>query len=295
MKTCPNCHHEMNDMHWQCSNCTWSGQQNGTYISLLTDENQLEITGYRDEFFAPLAAIEAEHFWFQARNRIIVWALKTYFPHIQNFLEIGCGTGFVLSGIHRAFPDLHLSGAEYYPSGLSFAQSRVPDATFYQLDARAMPFEHEFDVIGAFDVIEHIKEDELVLSEVFKALKPGGGVLLTVPQHKFLWSVADEYKHHERRYARQELVDKLRSAGFEVVHATSFVTFLLPVMYLSRLTQNTYKQQSDNVPDRMTELDISPLANSLLKPVMRVEIAAIQRQVRLPMGGSLLIVARKPA
>src|SRR5262249_12041957 len=141
---------------------------------------------------------------FEGRNRNIVWALKKYFPNVTSFLEIGCGTGFVLSAVREAFPNIQMSAGEYYAQGLTFAQQRVPSASFYQINALSMPFEDEFDVIGAFDVIEHIKDDERVLSQMFQAVKPGGGIALTVPQHRFLWSVADVYKHHERRYERRE-------------------------------------------------------------------------------------------
>ena len=64
------------------------------------------------------------------------------------------------------------------------------------MDARRIPFEDEFDVIGAFDVLEHIKEDEQVLVQMHRAVKSGGGIMLTVPQHMFLWSEQDVQAHH---------------------------------------------------------------------------------------------------
>jgi SAM-dependent methyltransferase len=59
-------------------------------------------------------------------------------------------------------------------------------AVLFQMDARKIPFESEFDVIGAFDVLEHIEEDEKALAQIFHAVLPGGGLILTVPQHRFL-------------------------------------------------------------------------------------------------------------
>ena len=189
MKRCPNCHERFESADWHCPSCGWQPRHQDGHTLLV--EHEQDISGYKGEYFAPLAAVEAGNFWFEARNRVIVHALRRYFPHMRSFLEIGCGTGFVLQAVHAAFPQAAISGAEYYAQGLQFAQSRVPDAAFYQLDARAMPFEAEFDVIGAFDVIEHIKEDEQVLSQMFQAITPGGGIALTVPQHRWLWSVAD--------------------------------------------------------------------------------------------------------
>ncbi len=75
-----------------------------------------------------------------------------------------------------------------------------------QFDACAIPYKAEFDVIGAFDVIEHIEEDTAALTQMYQALKPGGGLLITVPQHRFLWSAVDEMSYHKRRYHRNELI-----------------------------------------------------------------------------------------
>src|SRR5204863_7401731 len=97
-------------------------------------------------------------------------------------------------------------------------------------DARALPYRDAFDLVGAFDVLEHIDEDEAVLAEMAAATRRGGGVLITVPQHPWLWSEADDHAHHRRRYSRSALIDKVRSAGLRPVAVTSFVTFLLPVM-----------------------------------------------------------------
>src|SRR5690606_22871969 len=116
------------------------------------------------------------------------------------FLEIGCGTGFVLSGVADAFPAVRLFGSEIFTAGLEFAARRQPSVNFMQMDARSLPFLDEFDVIGAFDVLEHIVEDGQVLAQMREALKPNGIILLTVPQHEWLWSPVDEFACHVRRY-----------------------------------------------------------------------------------------------
>lgn len=287
MKRCPNCHERFESADWRCLSCGWQPLQQDGHTLLV--EHEQGISGYKGEYFAPLAAVEAGNFWFEARNRVIIHALRRCFPHMRSFLEIGCGTGFVLQAVRAAFPQAAISGAEYYAQGLRFAQSRVPDAAFYQLDARTMPFEAEFDVIGAFDVIEHIKEDEQVLAQMFQAVKPGGGIALTVPQHHWLWSVADEYKQHERRYERGDLMAKVERAGFKVAYTTSFVSLLLPAMYASRFMQNKAEER----PDRMTEFNIGGTANTLFNTVMQAETALIGRGLRFRLGGSRLMIAQK--
>jgi SAM-dependent methyltransferase len=196
-----------------------------------------EGSGFKASYFSELAQLEEANFWFRTRNRLIIWALQTYCPNAHSILEVGCGTGYVLSGISGAFPRASLSGSEIFTAGLGFAEGRLPTANFLQMDARNIPFYEEFDVVGAFDVLEHIVEDELVLSQIHEALKPNGHMILTVPQHAWLWSAVDEYACHVRRYESAELRRKIEKSGFEVVRTTSFVTTLLLPMILSRLLQ----------------------------------------------------------
>lgn len=258
-------------------------------ISRASDDAVSRATGgYQEKFFEQLAAIEEGHYWFESRNRLIVWALRHYFPRAKILLEVGCGTGFVLKGIHSAWPALQLMGTDMMAEGLVFARQRVPSATLIQKDARHLDVPELADVVGAFDVIEHIPEDELVLREMFRVTRPGGGAMVTVPQHPALWSRMDEYGHHIRRYRRRELVDKLQRAGFEVVRTTSFVSLLLPLMAMSRWMERRRMEDFD-----AGQLAVSPSVNATLRLVLTLERAAIQLGVSWPAGGSLLAIARK--
>ena len=252
-------------------------------------------TGFKTHYFKELAELEAENFWFRARNKLILWALQKYSPEMKSFLEIGCGTGFVISAISKRFPEASLSGSEYFEEGLLYARQRVPSAGFTQMDARHIPCESELDAIGAFDVLEHIDEDEVVLLQIFKALKPGGTVFITVPQHRWLWSAVDEYACHVRRYEAKELHQKVCRAGFEIIRSTSFVSTLLPAMYLSRLMQrNKMDVKMDVKMDAMAELRINPILNKIFEWFLYFELVLIRAGVSLPVGGSRLLVARKP-
>jgi len=89
-------------------------------------------------------------------------------------------------------------GAEQHIAGLRRARERLPEVEFVQLDARNLPYKSEFDAIGAFDVIEHIEEDIEVIRSARAALVKNGILVVTVPQHAWLWSGADEHAHHKR-------------------------------------------------------------------------------------------------
>jgi SAM-dependent methyltransferase len=246
---------------------------------------------YPDRYFADLAAAEARSFWYSARNELITWAIQRYVPDLRTFLEIGCGTGYALSGVRAAFPTAELMGSEIISAGIAFAQRRVPSAQILQMDARRIPFRDHFDAIGAFDVIEHIEEDVEVLEEIHRALRPGGGLVLAVPQHPALWSPHDEYTRHVRRYTSSELRRKVEAAGFEVLRTTSFVTLLLPAMFAARVRMRMTDPHARQDP--VNAARVSRPVSLALAPVMALESALIRLGVSFPVGGSRLMVATK--
>lgn len=287
MKHCLSCGKDFTGKHWDCPNCGYMPHDLDGFLSFAPELSETA-ESYDAERYKVVAAIEQAHFWFRSRNALIVWALKKYFPNSLSLLEVGCGTGQVLDSIHAAQPNLELVGTEIHVKGLEFCRQRLPNAEFMQLDARVMPFVEEFDLVCAFDVIEHVEEDAKVLAQMHQACRSGGGILITVPQHQWLWSYKDDFAHHKRRYSRKELLKKISNAGFKITTVTSFVSLLLPLMYLSRLWERAPTQFE---PQR--ELDISPRLNRIFYTLMRCETAMIRWGVPLPVGGSLLLVAKK--
>jgi SAM-dependent methyltransferase len=289
MKRCLSCAHNFEAALWQCPACSWQPaviDDRPAFAAELAAQN----SGFSSEYFCRLAEVESGHFWFESRNELIFWALGKYFAGMRSILEVGCGTGFVLAGMGKRFPHVRLAGSEVFREGLSFAASRMPDTELLQMDAREIPFTGEFDVIGAFDVIEHIDEDKDVLGQMYRAVNPGGGIIVTVPQHRWLWSAVDDYSYHKRRYTRSELTDKVNQAGFRVVRVTSFITLLLPVLIASRAR---YKRGQRFESD--AEVRVNARLNRMLTAVLSLERGLIRAGVPMPGGGSLLLIARKEA
>jgi SAM-dependent methyltransferase len=286
MKICLVCGQLYADASWHCPSCGEDPPVLGGFPAF-APQYAHEGQGFRPEYFKILATLEADNFWFRARNRLIIDSLRRYFPGLQDFLEVGCGTGYVLSGVSSAFPGARLAGTEIFCIGLDFASRRVPKAEFLQVDARRIPYSAEFDVVGAFDVLEHIPEDEAVISQIHQAIKPGGGIVVTVPQHDWLWSRQDELAGHVRRYSAKELRGKVTRAGFRVIKICSFVSLLLPALWLSRLIGNSREA------DPLSELRLGGFVNTLLGGVMTTEYALKRFGVSFPWGGSLLLIARK--
>jgi SAM-dependent methyltransferase len=288
MKVCLSCDWRFEATGWLCPKCGHAPPSDRD-IPLFSPALSRRAGGFKAEYFGNLAALEAGHFWFRNRNRLLNWALATYFPDAKRFMEVGCGTGFVLSGVKEAFPNLEVEGSELFLEGLTFARRRLPSVPLYQMDGLHIPFEAEYDVVGAFDVLEHIQEDEAAMGQLFRAVKPAGGLLLTVPQHPSLWSEADVKACHARRYTRQELVQKVESAGFQTLRVTSFVTLLLPLMWLSRR-----RKHQDANGNAKGEFQMNPVLNGFLEAILCVETQLIRSGTNLTAGGSLLLVAKKP-
>ncbi|MDH4872494.1 methyltransferase domain-containing protein [Pseudomonas sp. BN515] len=287
MIRCPNCDADYLSSENSCPHCSFSPQRVDGFLAWAPDLTR-EGGGFREEYFEPLSQHEDQNFWFRARNSLLIWAIRKYFQDFDSLLEIGCGTGYVLSGISAAFPSRRLVGGEIFTKGLGFAATRTPSATFVQMDARCAPYTNEFDIAAAFDVIEHIEDDKSVLENLYRAIKPGGGLLLTVPQHQWLWSSADEYACHFRRYSAGDLHDKLRAAGFEIVRSTSFVSLLLPAMLISRR-----RSMGKKAFDPLDEFRIGPLLNLAFEKILTMERWLIRIGLNLPLGGSRFVIARK--
>jgi SAM-dependent methyltransferase len=252
------------------------------------------VSGIDPAGFGFLSRVEADHFWFATRRALILYLVDRYFPSSRRLVEIGCGSGNVLAALASSRRWQRVAGTDLHPSGLSLARGKLsPSIELLQLDARHVPFRSAFDLIGAFDVLEHIVEDEFVLQGFAAALENGGGLIVTVPQHPALWSSSDDVAYHVRRYRRGEVEQKVARAGFQVLFSSSFTALLLPLMWANRLLTKRAVQTDDAVAAARQEFALSPRLNAILGSVNRIEVAMTAKGMRWPFGGSRVVCARK--
>jgi SAM-dependent methyltransferase len=249
---------------------------------------------YPDGGFDVTDKLEAESFWVRSRNRLIKSIINKYSmrPNKTRFLDIGCGTGAVIQAV-IGNSDLVITGSEIYLKGLFYAKNKLPDAEFVQFDVTQGILPEKFDMVGAFDVIEHIEDDIASISNVYEMLYDGGFFIVTVPQYMFLWSRLDEIVKHKRRYTRKELLIKLQRQGFVISYCSSFLFTLFPLMLVSRMIDFNKKEKESSEVEFENKVSFPKTLNWIFDKIMRFDETLISLGMSLPFGGSLLVVAKK--
>lgn len=300
-RLCPACgapstipeHEDLWPSNWVCGACDETLANAHGFPQLAPSFDEVD-EGFNLENFQVLAEVESSHFWFQSRNELIRWLIRKYSPGARRALEIGCGTGFALQALRDALPTAAIAGSELHSRGLLTARLRHGSAVeLFQMDARHGHLTEALDLIGAFDVLEHIPEDQEVLAQIARMLKPGGVLIATVPQHTWMWSPADDIALHQRRYRLGELATKARKAGLQTLYTSSFVTLAFPLMMASRVVERMRPQHLSLAELCAKEYHISDAANASLLGLCKIEHLLRRAGLPLPFGGSQILVAQR--
>lgn len=235
-----------------------------------------------------MAQLDSSHWWFTARRRILDRVIERFVkpPRDARILELGAGTGHNLAMLSR-FGSVEAS--ELDPIARKLASERLgrpvveaalPDLSMFPADC--------YDLIALLDVLEHVPDDKASMAAIYKLLKPGAALLITVPINPWMWSAHDAAHHHHRRYRKREIRDLATQAGFEIDLLSPFNSLLFPPIAAVRLLgKMTGRDDSDDALP-------SPPVNKLLDTIFGLERELVGR-VPMPFGVSLLAVLRRPA
>jgi SAM-dependent methyltransferase len=235
--------------------------------------------------------LENSYWWFLGKQFLVKNALKTLGLDAaagERILDLGCGTGIIL----KVLEDYGVSyGVELSREAISFLRKRnLNRITCTDVNGR-LPFkDNSFSLVTCLDVLEHLDRDRDLVVEMFRVVKPGGYVFITVPAFNFFWSPHDTALHHRRRYVRRQLLGHVRSVKGKVIKASYYNMFLSLPIAAVRKFRALYEEAKEARSDFF--LSLPDPVNKLLSVLFKLEIFFLNF-VNYPFGVSLLVIARK--
>ena len=228
--------------------------------------------------------LELNHWWHQARLKILENILKNYVTANLKILNIGSCTGETSLMLNRFGKVTSLEYDEETYNYLSINKK----INAVRGDAQKLDFKNDqFDLICCFDVLEHIEDDSQALREIRRCLKLNGLLFLSVPSYKFLWSNHDVQMHHYRRYSSREICSLIINAKLNIVRSSYFNIFLLVPIIIFRSIKKLFKIKSGN------DYSIPPyIINKILFYVFYSE-SYLLKIFNLPFGVSNFVLAKK--
>ena len=246
---------------------------------------------YPESGHASCLQIEDESFWFAHRNKCI-GAVTKRFPPTGTFADVGGGNGFVSMELMSQGIDLVL--VEPGATGARNAWERGVRPVVCARLAEAGIAPSSLGGVGLFDVVEHIEDHVAFLEEVRSYLKPGGRVYLTVPAMNFLWSNEDDEAGHFRRYSFRTLRAALETANLEIEYVSGMFAWLPLPVFLMRSIPSLLGKRRTAPAVANNEHRLPPnIVGQSLQRLLTLELRRIEAGKRVPIGGSILAVARR--
>jgi SAM-dependent methyltransferase len=132
----------------------------------------------------------------------------------RHALDVGCGDGAVSAAIRAD----RLTLADVSAVALRRARAALPGATVVELEPDApLPLpDGTFDLVVCTEMLEHVRDVQLLLSEIRRVLEPGGRLAVTTPAHRSVMTTPDPFSPHLRFFTKRTLAKLLDAMGFDV-------------------------------------------------------------------------------
>jgi SAM-dependent methyltransferase len=185
-------------------------------------------------------------------------------------------------------------GADVVREPLYKLAEDLPSVPLLRLDLLRCPLPSgSFDAVVMLNVLEHIRDDDAALAQVYRILKPGGIAIIEVPAGPHLYDAYDKALKHFRRYEMGELKAKLQKAGFSIERQSHLGFFLYPAFAIVKhLNQRRMNGQQDL--NALVRTQASTTSSSrLLRFAVAIE-KALGKWISYPIGIRCLARGRKP-
>jgi len=237
---------------------------------------------------------DESHFWFEWRLKALLQQLKeANIPLEKNLkaLDVGCGTAVLRKQMESVSSwDVDSVDIDYH--ALQQAETGRGRTMYYDILEKREGFVNAYDVLFAFDVIEHIEDTKTFISAMLAHLKPGGFLIINVPALQFLYSRYDEVQGHVKRYETASMKDELKNFSLSILSLRYWGAANVPILLLRKFILNMKKNESSEDVLKKGFRPPGKFVNNMFKKIMKVEMSLLKNP---PLGSSLLLVARKAA
>lgn len=246
----------------------------------------------KDHFYNEFFEAEDFHWWFQGRRKLLPSLVRAHIVSPVSILDVGTGGGALASSFLQ-FGSVSVCDND---PRCQEAVSRWPDLEFHLGQADALPFaDNTFDLVTAFDVIEHMADDQKGLREMARVVREGGGIAISVPAYMWLWGRQDIASHHYRRYTKSTLTAAIEGAGLSLERITAFNTLLLPPTAIVRLARRISSSRTTPEDQNLGQSDFAGskpgVVNNALAAIFSSESRWLKHR-NFPIGVSLFAFVR---
>lgn len=249
------------------------------------------------DYYKAYYHLERKHWWFLVRRKILAERIRHLLkrPHQIQSLNVGAATG-TTSDMLMEFGDV--MSIEFDEACCKFTSSFL-QTPIQQGSILSLPFEaNQFDLVTAFDVVEHVDDHQKAVEELWRVCKPGGSIAITVPAYQFLWSPHDEINHHFRRYTFPELKRLFDKLPGKFIYKTYYNSFLFLPIAAFRLLTNLWLRligKKEKMPARGDHevLGTDGWVNRILSGIFQLDYYCLKAGIRFPAGVSIMIFFKK--
>lgn len=248
------------------------------------------------QYFKEYYHLERVNWWFTVRRKILRERICRFLgnPREIQSLNIGAATG-TTSEMLEEFGTV--MSVEYDETCCNFAKTLLK-SPIIQGSITELPFQdNQYDLVCAFDVIEHVEDHQKAVEEMWRVCKPGGHIFITVPAYMFLWGDHDVINQHVRRYTLPELLKLVQSQKGKVIYKSYFNSILFAPIAAFRLMANAIQKikgkKKESVESDHAVFGTDGFFNKLLGSVFSIDYYLLKLGFRFPAGVSIMVIFKK--